>query len=215
MDPERDPERMAARLSSLESRLAEISSQHTKAAKALLLLLVLMRDLFWRALPERLRNTLRRHVQELGDELAGHDDLFDHISIEDGADFHAAGGTELLQPDLHMVSAAIKPFKLNEVTEALKELDINGMTVYEVKGFGKQRGHSEIYRGAEYVLDFLPKVLIHVIAPRSEVRRIKDAIIHTARTGKIGDGLIWSSRIEGLYRIRTGERDSELFHGDG
>ncbi|MBP7581186.1 MULTISPECIES: P-II family nitrogen regulator [Vogesella] len=103
------------------------------------------------------------------------------------------------------VEAVIKPFKLDEVREALSDIGINGLTVTEVKGFGRQKGHTELYRGAEYVVDFLPKVKIEVVIADDLVDRAIEAIIQTARTGKIGDGKIFVYPVEQVVRIRTGE----------
>ena len=107
------------------------------------------------------------------------------------------------------VEAIIKPFKLDEVKEALQELGIQGLSVTEVKGFGRQKGHTELYRGAEYVVDFLPKVKIEVVLPDDMVEGAIDAIVAAARTDKIGDGKIFVSPVEGAIRIRTGERGDE------
>ena len=101
--------------------------------------------------------------------------------------------------------AIIKPFKLDDVREALTELGITGMTVSEVKGFGRQRGHTEVYRGAEYAVDFLPKVKIEVVLPDDQIERTVEAIIEAARSGKIGDGKIFVLPVEEVIRIRTGE----------
>jgi nitrogen regulatory protein P-II 1 len=103
------------------------------------------------------------------------------------------------------VEAIIKPFKLDEAREALSEMGVTGLTVTEVKGFGRQKGHTELYRGAEYVVDFLPKVKIEVIVADSLVERAIEAIIKAARTGKIGDGKIFVTTVEQVVRIRTGE----------
>jgi nitrogen regulatory protein P-II 1 len=103
------------------------------------------------------------------------------------------------------IEAVIKPFKLDEVREALSEVGIAGLTVTEVKGFGRQRGHTELYRGAEYVVDFLPKTKIECVVADSQVERAIEAIIKAARTGKIGDGKIFVSAVEQVVRIRTGE----------
>ncbi|AXK40204.1 P-II family nitrogen regulator [Crenobacter cavernae] len=103
------------------------------------------------------------------------------------------------------VEAIIKPFKLDEVREAISEIGINGLTVTEVKGFGRQKGHTELYRGAEYVVDFLPKVKIEVVIPDDLVERAIEVIINAARTGKIGDGKIFVTPVEQVVRIRTGE----------
>ena len=105
------------------------------------------------------------------------------------------------------IEAIIKPFKLDEVREALSEIGVTGLTVTEVKGFGRQKGHTELYRGAEYVVDFLPKVKVEVVVKTSEVDRCIEAIIKAARTGKIGDGKIFVTSVERVLRIRTGEQD--------
>ncbi|MDX8377078.1 MAG: P-II family nitrogen regulator [Mariprofundales bacterium] len=105
------------------------------------------------------------------------------------------------------IEAIIKPFKLDDVKESLGDLGIHGMTVTEVKGYGQQKGHTELYRGAEYVVDFLPKVKIEVIVPEEVLDQTIEAIIESARTGKIGDGKIFITSIEQTVRIRTGERD--------
>ncbi|NHQ83470.1 P-II family nitrogen regulator [Chromobacterium vaccinii] len=107
------------------------------------------------------------------------------------------------------VEAIIKPFKLDEVREALSEIGINGLTVSEVKGFGRQKGHTELYRGAEYVVDFLPKVKIEVVLPDDLVERAIETIVETARTGKIGDGKIFVVSVEQVVRIRTGETNEQ------
>lgn len=103
------------------------------------------------------------------------------------------------------IEAVVKPFKLDEVREALAEVGVTGLTVTEVKGFGRQKGHTELYRGAEYVVDFLPKVKIEVVVTDTMLDPAIDAIIKAARTGKIGDGKIFVSNIEQVVRIRTGE----------
>jgi nitrogen regulatory protein P-II 1 len=103
------------------------------------------------------------------------------------------------------VEAIFKPFKLDEVREALSEVGISGLTVTEVKGFGRQRGHTELYRGAEYVVDFLPKVKVEIVVADAMVERSIDAILKAARTGKIGDGKIFVTSVEQVVRIRTGE----------
>ncbi len=104
------------------------------------------------------------------------------------------------------IEAIIKPFKLDDVREALTEIGITGMTVSEVKGFGRQKGHTEIYRGAEYAVDFLPKVKVELIIADEDVERVIDVIIENARSGKIGDGKIFVLPVEEAIRIRTGER---------
>ena len=107
------------------------------------------------------------------------------------------------------VEAIIKPFKLDEVKEALHEVGIKGITVTEAKGFGRQKGHTELYRGAEYVVDFLPKVNVEVVLEESLIERVVEAIQQAAHTGRIGDGKIFVSSIDEVVRIRTGERGSE------
>ena len=107
------------------------------------------------------------------------------------------------------IEAIIKPFKLDEVKEALHEVGLQGMTVTEAKGFGRQKGHTELYRGAEYVVDFLPKVKIEVVVEDGMVERAVEAILHAAQTGRIGDGKIFVSTIEEVIRIRTGETGAE------
>jgi len=105
------------------------------------------------------------------------------------------------------IEAVIKPFKLDEVREALSEIGVTGLTVTEVKGFGRQKGHTELYRGSEYVVDFLPKVKLEVILTDALVEQAVDAIVRSARTGKIGDGKIFVTSVEQVVRIRTGETD--------
>jgi nitrogen regulatory protein PII len=104
------------------------------------------------------------------------------------------------------IEAIIKPFKLNDVKEALNELGIQGMTVTEVKGFGRQKGHTEIYRGSEYTVDFLPKIKIETVLRDSQIKAAIDAIVKAAKTGKIGDGKVFVSTVEEAIRIRTDER---------
>jgi nitrogen regulatory protein P-II 1 len=105
------------------------------------------------------------------------------------------------------IEAIFKPFKLDEVREALSEIGVSGLTVTEVKGFGRQKGHTELYRGAEYVVDFLPKVKVEVVVPDKLLEGAIDAIVKAARTGKIGDGKIFVTSVEQVIRIRTGETD--------
>lgn len=107
------------------------------------------------------------------------------------------------------VEAIIKPFKLDDVKDALQEVGIQGITVTEAKGFGRQRGHTELYRGAEYVVDFLPKILLTVVVSDDIVQKVIDAIISVSRTGRIGDGKIFVSSVEQVIRIRTGETGEE------
>lgn len=110
---------------------------------------------------------------------------------------------------MKMITAIIKPFKLDDVREAISEIGVQGMTMTEVKGFGRQRGHTELYRGAEYVVDFLPKVKLEVAVDEDLVDRVVEAISKSASTGKIGDGKIFISPIEQVIRIRTGETGAE------
>lgn len=107
------------------------------------------------------------------------------------------------------VEAIIKPFKLDEVKEALHDVGVTGITVTEAKGFGRQKGHTELYRGAEYVVDFLPKVRLEVVVEDDQAGRVVEAIAAAARTGRIGDGKIFVSSVEEVIRIRTGERGSD------
>jgi nitrogen regulatory protein P-II 2 len=106
---------------------------------------------------------------------------------------------------MKLITAVIKPFRLDDVRNALAEVGIQGMTVTEVKGFGRQRGHTELYRGAEYVVDFLPKVKVEVAVTEDLADRVVEAIIEAAKTGKVGDGKIFVTSLEQVYRIRTGE----------
>lgn len=106
---------------------------------------------------------------------------------------------------MKLITAIIKPFKLDEVRESLSEIGVSGLTVTEVKGFGRQKGHTELYRGAEYVVDFLPKIRIDIVVPAAMVDDLIDAIIKAAFTGKIGDGKIFVQNVEQAIRIRTGE----------
>ena len=110
---------------------------------------------------------------------------------------------------MKFVIAIIKPFKLDEVREALSALGVQGMTVTEVKGFGRQRGHTELYRGAEYVVDFVPKTRIEVAVKEALVDQVTEAIINAAKTGKVGDGKIFITDLERVLRIRTGEADDQ------
>lgn len=110
---------------------------------------------------------------------------------------------------MRKVEAIIKPFKLDEVKEALNEIGIQGITVSEVKGFGRQKGHTELYRGAEYVVDFIPKIKMEIIVADDLVAKVVDAIAETAKTGRIGDGKIFVTPIDEVIRIRTGERGED------
>ncbi len=114
-----------------------------------------------------------------------------------------------MEVKMKKIEAIIKPFKLDDVREALGEIGVTGMTVSEVKGFGRQKGHTELYRGAEYMVDFLPKAKIEIVVASENVERCVEAIIETAQTGKIGDGKIFITDVERVIRIRTGEEDAE------
>jgi nitrogen regulatory protein P-II 1 len=110
---------------------------------------------------------------------------------------------------MKLITAIIKPFKLDDVKEALKGAGVQGMTVTEVQGFGRQSGHTEVYRGAEYTVDFVPKVRIDVLVDAGDADRVVGVITESARTGKIGDGKIWLTDVSGVVRIRTGELDAD------
>jgi nitrogen regulatory protein P-II 1 len=110
---------------------------------------------------------------------------------------------------MRQITAVIKPFKLDDVKAALEVLGVQGLTVSEVQGFGRQRGHTEVYRGAEYTVDFVPKVKIEVVVDDDDVDKLVTAIVEAARTGKIGDGKVWVTPVESLVRVRTGERDGD------
>jgi nitrogen regulatory protein P-II 1 len=110
---------------------------------------------------------------------------------------------------MKLVTAIVKPFKLDEVKDALKAINVTGMTVGEVRGFGRQGGHTETYRGAEYKIDFVPKVAVEVVVDDAQVDGVVDAIVHAAATGKIGDGNIWVGGVDRLVRIRTGEEGAD------
>ncbi len=107
------------------------------------------------------------------------------------------------------IEAVIKPFKLDDVREALSDIGVTGMTVTEVKGFGRQKGHTELYRGAEYVVDFLPKMKVELVVSDDDVERCTDAIVNAAKTGKIGDGKIFVTPVDRVLRIRTGEENED------
>src|SRR5918999_2870575 len=110
---------------------------------------------------------------------------------------------------MKLVTAIVKPFKLDDVKDALKDVGVQGMTVTESRGFGRQRGHTEVYRGAEYQIDFVPKVQLEVLVDEALVGRVVEAIMAAARTGTIGDGKIWVTPVEDVHRIRTGETGSD------
>jgi nitrogen regulatory protein P-II 1 len=111
--------------------------------------------------------------------------------------------------DVKLITAIVKPFKLDDVKTALKDAGVAGMTVTEVQGFGRQSGHTEVYRGAEYTIDFVPKVRIDVLADVADAERVAEVIAAAARTGKIGDGKIWITEVDRVMRIRTGEVDAD------
>jgi nitrogen regulatory protein P-II 1 len=106
---------------------------------------------------------------------------------------------------MHLVTAIVKPHRLEDVTSSLKDIGVSGLTISEVQGFGRQRGHTEVYRGSEYKVDYVPKVMIQIVCESSEAEKIADVIADAARTGKIGDGKIWITEVARLTRIRTGE----------
>jgi nitrogen regulatory protein P-II 1 len=110
---------------------------------------------------------------------------------------------------LKLITAIVKPFKLDDVKSALKDVGVTGMTVTEVQGFGRQAGHTEVYRGAEYTIDFVPKVRIELLTDEADVDRLIEAVSEAARTGKIGDGKIWVTQVDRIVRIRTGEVDAD------
>lgn len=110
---------------------------------------------------------------------------------------------------MKLVTAVVKPFRLVEVKEALQHAGVEGMTVSEVQGFGRQRGHTEVYRGAEYTVDFLPKVRLEVICADGDADRIVEVVVAAARTGKIGDGKVWVTDVDALVRIRTGQHGTD------
>jgi nitrogen regulatory protein P-II 1 len=110
---------------------------------------------------------------------------------------------------VRLVTAVVKPFKLDDVKACLESLGVQGMTVSEVQGFGRQRGHTEVYRGAEYTVAFVPKVRIEVLVDDADATRVVDAIVSAASTGSIGDGKVWSTLVEDVVRVRTGERGAE------
>ena len=110
---------------------------------------------------------------------------------------------------MKLVVAIVKPFKVDDVKEAVQEFGVQGLTVTEVQGFGRQRGHTEVYRGAEYVIDFVPKVKLEILVDDDDAPLVAEKIVEAARTGKIGDGKVWILPVEGLIRIRTGEAGSD------
>jgi len=110
---------------------------------------------------------------------------------------------------MHLVTAIVKPFKLEDVKTALEAAGVQGMTVSEVQGFGRQRGHTEVYRGAEYTVDFVPKVRVEVLVDDADLGRVVDSVVTAASTGSIGDGKVWTTPVDEVVRVRTGERGPE------
>jgi nitrogen regulatory protein P-II 1 len=110
---------------------------------------------------------------------------------------------------MKLITAIVKPFKLDDIKEALHEVGLAGMTVSEVRGFGRQRGHTEVYRGAEYTVDFVPKVRIEILAEDADAKRMVDTIVEAAKTGQIGDGKVWVTDCDSVVRVRTGEMGSD------
>jgi nitrogen regulatory protein P-II 1 len=110
---------------------------------------------------------------------------------------------------MKLITAIVKPFKVNEVRDALRDIGVEGLTVSDVKGYGRQSGHTEVYRGAEYKIDFVPKIRMEVLAGDDEAPKILEAIVAAARTGRIGDGKIWVQTVEDVVRVRTGERGAQ------
>ena len=110
---------------------------------------------------------------------------------------------------MKLVTAVIKPFRLSDVKDALDGLGVHGMTVSEVQGYGRQRGHTEVYRGAEYVVEFVPKVRIEIVVDDADADRVVEAIVNAARTGSIGDGKVWTVAVDTIVRVRTGERGTD------
>ena len=110
---------------------------------------------------------------------------------------------------MKLVTAIIKPFKLDDVKAALETLGVHGLTASEVQGFGRQKGHTEVYRGAEYTVDLVPKVKVEILTDDVDAAKVADAVVEAARTGKIGDGKVWVTSIDSLVRVRTGERDAD------
>ncbi len=110
---------------------------------------------------------------------------------------------------MKLITAVIKPHKLDDVKDALKSVGVRGMTISEVKGFGQQGGHTEVYRGAEYVVDLIPKTRLEMVVAPEDLDRVLDSLVAAARTGKIGDGKVWVTEVETIVRIRTGERDTD------
>src|ERR1700728_1207161 len=110
---------------------------------------------------------------------------------------------------MKLITAVIKPFKLDEVKDALQGAGVHGITVSEAQGFGRQKGHTEVYRGAEYTVDLVPKVRVDILVADADAAKVVDAVVEAARTGKIGDGKVWVTTVEALVRVRTGERDAD------
>jgi nitrogen regulatory protein PII len=125
--------------------------------------------------------------------------------FDDGTHHDTRAETQTMK----LITAIIKPFKLDDVKMALREVGVQGMTVSEVQGFGRQRGHTEVYRGQEYTIDFVPKVRVEILIDDSDVERVIESLVAAARTDKIGDGKIWVTDVPSVVRIRTGERDHD------
>ncbi|APH54251.1 Nitrogen regulatory protein P-II [Granulibacter bethesdensis] len=163
-------------------------------------------------------NKASRYITPKSCRVAGWHDACKSVSRSMPSDFGKADKCGRIRPAgsgsarsrvetrMKKIEAVIKPFKLDEVKEALHEVGLQGITVMEAKGFGRQKGHTELYRGAEYVVDFLPKVKIEVVCEDDQVERAVEAIVNAARTGRIGDGKIFVTPVEDVIRIRTGER---------
>jgi len=129
-----------------------------------------------------------------------------------GSYFSRAGGSARRpgrMTDVKLITAIVKPFTLEDVKTALEQMGVLGMTVSEVQGYGRQKGHTEVYRGAEYSVDFVPKVRVEVVVDEAQADKVVDAIVEAARTGKIGDGKVWVSPVEAVVRVRTGERGTD------
>jgi nitrogen regulatory protein P-II 1 len=126
-------------------------------------------------------------------------------TVQGGYTYDPTDANALERKRMKLITAIVKPFKVDEVKAALHELGLSGMTISEVRGFGRQRGHTEVYRGSEYTVDFVPKVRIEVLASDDDAKRFADAIVESARTGEIGDGKVWITSVESVIRVRTGE----------
>jgi nitrogen regulatory protein P-II 1 len=125
------------------------------------------------------------------------------------SDATRSAGSEPEEDDVKLVTAIVKPHKLDEVKEALQELGVQGLTVSEVRGYGRQRGHTEVYRGAEYTVEFVPKVKLEILTSQVQVGDVIDVIVKTAQTGQVGDGKVFVTDVDKVVRIRTGEQDAD------